>query len=127
MEEEARKVVEIVLRFRDAAASRRVAQVEIDQEAERIRITAEDGAVDEVPFAELKAVFFMQGSANPITDVPEGSVLAVEFQDGEVIRGLAPGYNPEKNGFYLIPLDRSRNDRIFVVNSAIVSIDVERL
>ena len=36
-------------------------------------------------------------------------------------------YNPERNGFYLFPLDRSKNDRIFVVNSAISSIEVEKL
>jgi hypothetical protein len=52
--------------------------------------------------------------------------IAVEFQDGEVIRGAAH-YNPERNGFYLFPDDRSKNDRIFVVNSAIVSIEVEKL
>ena len=46
--------------------------------------------------------------------------------DGEVIRGVAQ-YNPERNGFFLFPLDRSKNDRIFVVNSAIVSIEVEKL
>ncbi|MGZ8869391.1 MAG: DUF6982 domain-containing protein, partial [Thermoanaerobaculia bacterium] len=50
----------------------------------------------------------------------------VEFADGEVIRGTAH-YNPERNGFFLFPADRSKNDRIFVVNSAIVSIEVERL
>jgi hypothetical protein len=49
--------------------------------------------------------------------------IAVEFNDGEVIRGVAH-YNPERNGFFLFPEDRSKNDRIFVVNSAIVSIDV---
>jgi len=42
------------------------------------------------------------------------------------MRGVAQ-YNPERNGFFLFPLDRSKNDRIFVVNSAIVSIEVEKL
>lgn len=52
--------------------------------------------------------------------------INVEFSDGEVIRGVAQ-YNPEKNGFLLFPHDRSKNDRVFVVNSAIVSIEVEKL
>ena len=55
-----------------------------------------------------------------------GMRIAVEFNDGEVIRGAAH-YNPERNGFFLYPDDRTKNDRIFVVNSAIVSIEVEKL
>ena len=55
-----------------------------------------------------------------------GAKALVRISDGEVIRGVAH-YNPERNGFFLFPHDRSKNDRIFVVNSAIVSIEVEKL
>ena len=48
------------------------------------------------------------------------------WADGEVIRGKAH-YNPERNGFFLFPADRSKNERVFVVNSAIASIEVEKL
>jgi hypothetical protein len=57
---------------------------------------------------------------------PHGSLIAVEFADGEVIRGTAT-YNPEASGFFLFPLDRSKNERIFVVRDAIASIEVEKL
>jgi hypothetical protein len=113
----------VVLRFRDGS-TRRATLVRADIDREVIDID-EDGAASEVPFANLKAVFFPQ--ANPDKQEPaQGSRLAVEFADGEVIRGIAH-YNPERNGFFLYPLDRSKNDRIFVVNSAIASIEVEKL
>ena len=39
-------------------------------------------------------------------------------------KGVAIGPIITDGGFFLFPLDRSKNDRIFVVNSAIVSIEV---
>ena len=86
----------------------------------------EDGSKEEVPFGTLKAVFFPQIDPDKQPDPASGSQLAVEFADGEIIRGVAQ-YNPERNGFFLYPHDRSKNDRIFVVNSAIMSIEVEKL
>ena len=116
----------VVLRYRDGRTER--ASLEpIDPTHEVLRIQREDGVEIEVPFTQLKAVFF------PMTDIENlkpvtanGSTIAVEFSDGETIRGVA-NYNPERNGFFLYPHDRSKNDRIFVVNSAIVSIEVEKL
>ncbi len=99
----------------------------IDPAHQVVSVTREDGQIAEVPFAQLKAVFFPNpGEPGHPVEAPSGSALAVEFSDGEVIRGTAQ-YNPERNGFFLFPSDRSKNDRIFVVNSAIVSIEVERL
>ena len=83
----------------------------------------EDGATDEVPFSQLKAVFFPKTAADEPQLPAAGLQISVEFHDGEVILGTAQ-YNPEKNGFFLYPQDRSKNDRIFVVNSAITSIEV---
>ena len=85
-----------------------------------------DGEAHEVPFADLKAVFFPRTAADDALEPASGMQIAIEFNDGEVIRGTAH-YNPERNGFFLFPADRSKNDRIFVVNSAIVSIEVEKL
>lgn len=79
-----------------------------------------------MPFSELKAVFFPRTAPDNALEPASGMQIAVEFNDGEVIRGQAH-YNPERNGFFLFPADRSKNDRIFVVNSAIVSIEVEKL
>ena len=113
-----------VLRYRDGRTER-VAMAPIDPSRQVFSVIRDDGKNAEVPYSELKAVFFPHKEGAGV-DSPEGSTIAVEFSDGEVIRGIAH-YNPEKNGFFLFPLDRSKNDRVFVVNSAIASIEVERL
>ncbi|HEV8657172.1 MAG TPA: hypothetical protein VGS96_00975 [Thermoanaerobaculia bacterium] len=113
-----------VLRYRDGRTER-VDLAPIDQSRQVFTVTREGGQKAEIPYAELKAVFFPR-QENVALEQATGSTIAVEFSDGEVIRGIAH-YNPEKNGFFLFPLDRSKNDRVFVVNSAIVSIEVERL
>jgi len=116
----------VVLRYRDGRTER--ASLEpIDATHELVRVIRVDGTEDEVPFSLLKAVFFpIADPAHPKAATANGSTIAVEFSDGEIIRGIA-NYNPERNGFFLYPHDRSKNDRIFVVNSAIVSIEVEKL
>jgi hypothetical protein len=114
----------VVLRYRDGRTER-ATLIETDVDRQIVRVMRDDGAKDEVPFSTLKALFFPHNTDQAIEE-PGGSTIAVEFADGEVIRGLAQ-YNPERNGFFLFPLDRSKNDRIFVVNSAIVSIEVEKL
>ena len=114
----------VVLRYRDGRTER-VSFVEIDAEQQVASVT-HDGANTDVPFSELKAIFFPRANPEAEPEAATGSTIAVEFADGEVIRGIAH-YNPERNGFFLFPHDRSKNDRIFVVNSAIVSIEVEKL
>jgi len=117
----------VVLRYRDGHTERAALEPPIDATHEMLLVRRESGETDEVPFSLLKAVFFPQTSPDtpkPVT--ANGSTLAIEFTDGEVIRGIA-NYNPERNGFFLYPHDRSKNDRVFVVNSAIVSIEVEKL
>lgn len=117
-------VGDAVLRYR-TGQTERVTVSDADADKEVLRVHRESGEDTDVPFSTLKAVFFPQHSAQH--HYPEsGSTIAVEFADGEVIRGMAQ-YNPERNGFFLYPLDRSKNDRIFVVNSAIASIEVEKL
>jgi hypothetical protein len=117
---------QVVLRYRDGRTER--ASLEpIDATHELLHIRRDDGSEAEVPFETLKAVFFPLADPEHLKPVTaNGSTIAVEFSDGEIIRGVA-NYNPERNGFFLYPHDRSKNDRIFVVNSAIVSIEVEKL
>ena len=118
----------VVLRYRDGRTERAMlapAESTIDSANERLIVRRDDGSDDAVAFADLKAVFFPRHEEDPLEE-PSGSTISVEFADGEVIRGLAH-YNPERNGFFLFPHDRSKNDRIFVVNSAIMSIEVEKL
>jgi hypothetical protein len=115
----------VVLRFRDGRTER-VALDPIDPSREVLVAHDDDGNANEVPFADLKAVFFPRIAPDESLEPASGMRIAVEFTDGEVIRGTAH-YNPERNGFFLFPDDRSKSDRIFVVNSAIVSIEVEKL
>ncbi len=112
----------VVLRYRDGRTERATLEP-IDSAREVVVVRRDDGGVDEVPFADLKAVFFPRTVAEETLEPASGLPIAIEFTDREVIRGTAH-YNPERNGFFLFPTDRSKNDRIFVVNSAIVSIEV---
>lgn len=113
----------VVLRFRDGRTERGTIEP-VDPSRGVIVLHRGDGAVEEFSFSELKAVFFPHTGDESPDDETAGMKISVEFNDGEVIRGTAQ-YNPERNGFFLYPADRSKNDRIFVVNSAIVSIEVE--
>jgi hypothetical protein len=116
----------VVLRYRDGRTER--ARLEpIDPTTEVLTIHEDDGRTLEVPFSALKAVFFPRSAVDETELEPAtGMQISIEFNDGEVIRGIAH-YNPERNGFFLYPEDRSKNERIFVVNSAIVSIEVEKM
>ena len=114
----------VVLRYRDGKTER-VLLDPFDPQREVVLVRRENEPA-EVPFSLLKAVFFPRVTPEEQLEAPTGSMIAVEFTDGEVIRGVA-NYNPERNGFFLVPHDRSKNERIFVVNSAISSIEVEKL
>jgi hypothetical protein len=114
----------VVLRYRDGRTER-VTLVDTNAE-QQFATVRRDRSTSDVAFSELKAIFFPRLNAEDEADTATGSTIAVEFADGEVIRGIAH-YNPERNGFFLFPHDRSKNDRIFVVNAAIVSIEVEKL
>ncbi|MBV8519720.1 MAG: hypothetical protein JO197_20175 [Acidobacteria bacterium] len=114
----------VVLRYRDGRTER-ATLAPIDPSTEVLLAHYDDGGTAEVPFTQLKAVFFPRAGDGE-AEAASGMQIAIEFNDGEIIRGTAQ-YNPERNGFFLYPEDRSKNDRIFVVNSAIVSIEVEKM
>lgn len=115
----------VVLRYRDGRTERSALEP-IDPSREVLIVHNDDGAATEVPFSDLKAVFFPRTAPDDALEPASGMQISVEFNDGEVIRGIAH-YNPERNGFFLFPDDRTKNDRIFVVNSAIVAIEVEKM
>lgn len=81
-----------------------------------------------VPFARLKAVFFVRDfSGNPdhierkIFETPaHGRRIEVTLLDNEVIVGTTLNYRTESTGFFIIPADpRDNNVRVFVVSSAV--------
>lgn len=115
----------VVLRYRDGRTER-ATLAPIDPDRLVVSATRDGGEVAEINYSELKAIFFPRTASMDELEPAVGSTISVEFSDGETIRGQAQ-YNPERNGFFLYPLDRSKNDRVFVVNSAIVSIEVEKL
>lgn len=117
-----------LLHFRGGRTMRSTLMSSLDHATESIDVTTEDGP-QTVRLDELKAIFFLRERAGMLDEAtPQGwSLLSVEFADGEVIRGRSGGYSPGHTGFFLYPLDRSKNDRIFVISSAVVSIDVEKL
>jgi len=82
-----------------------------------------------IPFAHLKAVFFVQDFAGNPDHLPRpdandpsarGRRVTVTFVDGEVLRGATLGYSQNAPGFFVSPLDStSNNTRIFVLAGAI--------
>ena len=113
----------VVLHFRDGRTEREASTPEIDLDGQCVIA----GGL-EVPFDELKAVFFRREPGSADLQKPAGgSLVSVEFADGEVIRGVAHDYKPVAAGFFLVPLEESRLERVFVVSSAVVSIEVEKL
>ena len=88
-----------------------------------------DGPV-EVWLKDLKAVFFVRDFAGSAQykerkefaegERAPGHTLEVTFVDGEVLVGSTLGYDPQRLGFFLFPVDyESNNLRIFVVFAAV--------
>ena len=83
----------------------------------------------EVFLTELKAVFFVKDfmgnpAYNERTDADgqnfPGKKVAVTFTDSEVLVGSTLGYDPNRLGFFVTPLDtNSNNIRVFVVSKAV--------
>jgi hypothetical protein len=92
------------------------------------------GGSIEVLVKHLKAIFVVRDfSGNPQYDErkkyeegekPSGVKLEVTFIDGEVMVGSTMlGYDPKRQGNFIIPADpKSNNLRVFVVSSAVKSV-----
>jgi hypothetical protein len=92
--------------------------------------------VSEVLFSDLKAVFFvksLEGKQNhPLTKyiseekAEPGTQMKVKitFFDGETLIGTTQGYAPEREGFFIVPLEEDSNNlRIFVMSKAVKTVD----
>lgn len=110
--------------------------VELEGEGEK-----QGGKVHEVLFSELKAVFFvksLEGKKGPPSlkglleeeeEEESAGLLKVKitFFDGEILVGTTYGFNPEREGFFVIPMDRDSNNlRVFVISGAIKNIETWR-
>jgi small nuclear ribonucleoprotein (snRNP)-like protein len=82
----------------------------------------------EIKVADLKAIFFVRDfkgdreyeEAKDFSAIkPAGRKIQVIFKDGETLVGTTQGYDPHRQGFFVIPADgKSNNERSFIVASA---------
>jgi hypothetical protein len=95
-----------------------------------------DGKVYEISLSELKAVFFvksLEGRQGPPSlkglleekrEAPGLMKMRIIFLDGEILVGTTHGYTPEREGFFVAPLEQDSNNlRIFVVSSAVKKVE----
>jgi hypothetical protein len=86
-----------------------------------------NGTID-VSLKDLKALFFVKDFAGDSSrkdehQVPEGKkpvgrMVEVMFNDGEVLAGTTTGYDPNRSGFFLFPVNpHSNNVRVFILSS----------
>lgn len=86
-----------------------------------------------VPVGALKAIFFVksyEGNKGHVEQKTFDGVnvqarkIVVTFKDGEVLAGTTVGYNPKKQGFFVIPVDPDTNNtRVYVVNESVAKVE----
>jgi len=94
----------------------------------------------EINFNSLKAVFFVKdfiGDKNykkvrtfnvDLLITPSQRKLIVNFVDGEHLYGTSHSYGRYKVGFFMYPIDpKDNSERIFVVQSAVVSVRLMKI
>lgn len=92
----------------------------------------------EILLSQLKAVFFvksLEGRKGPPSvkglleeeeKVETGGArkFKITFFDGETLLGATHGYNPEREGFFIAPLEKDSNNlRIFVILGAVRQVE----
>ena len=90
-----------------------------------------------VSLAELKAVFFVKTfegrqdhppAKEPSKEEADGTgtiiKMKITFLDGETLIGTTQGYDPERPGFFVVPLEKDdNNSRVFVISNAIKQVE----
>jgi len=93
----------------------------------------------EIAMDDIKAVFFVkdfQGNKDYqkvrtfngyASGSPTQRKIVVIFKDGENFYGTTHSYSPDRNGFFVYPIDQQdNNDRIFVSRSALDKVHVKK-
>ena len=95
------------------------------------------GTTYDVNISDLTAVFFVKTLKGNLgykekkqydeVDASRlrGMRIRIEFNDGEIIRGISLGYSKSKKGFFIVPVDpRSNNERIYVIAAAVRDVKI---
>ena len=98
-------------------------------------VPAEGGAPVQIRCTDLKALFFvkefegdthrtkLRGFVEAPREASHGKKIAVQFEDGEVLCGYALSYSPNRDGFFITPVDtEGNNSRIYVVAASAVEV-----
>ena len=95
-------------------------------------LESDRGKIYEVFCPNLKAVFFVKTLDGNVdykekkrfdeVDISNlrGIKIKIEFNDGEIMRGISLGYSKNRKGFFVVPVDpNSNNERVYVIASAV--------
>lgn len=103
---------------------------------DRFHLTDPAGASHEVFVKDLKALFFVKSfSGRPGyrerrqfgSEKVYGRKVRCVFPDGEVLVGYTQGYDANRAGFFVTPVDpEGNNERVFVVNGRGLTVETER-
>jgi hypothetical protein len=98
---------------------------DVDLEGPELALdTGAPGAVELVPSAGVKAIFFMLAPGEH-APVAQGKRVRVIFRDGRQVAGFAPDYREELAGFFVIPADaRTNTGCIWVYRAAVRQVSV---
>jgi len=57
-------------------------------------------------------------------ETPGSMKVGITFFNGEILVGTPQGYTPEREGFFVVPLERDSNNlTIFVISSAVKKVE----
>ncbi len=126
----------LILRKRDGTMVRCETHTHFSAAFKTLKVIGTDGQVAAVSLDDLKAIFFVrdfQGNPNyqPQQEFSEespkaGQAVRVTFHDGEVLRGRVLNMADGQRGFFMFPADPlDNNERIFIVRSADLRVEVE--
>jgi hypothetical protein len=127
--------IKVVVRYTDGRVVKGTTQ-DFFPNKDRFHLSSDTTASEEpteVLIRDLKAVFFVRDfGGNPSYnerkeynngDKAQGRKVEILFVDGEKLVGSTLGYDPNRLGFFLFPVDpESNNMRVFAVTAAIKSV-----